>query len=591
MRRPRVNRLIAPILFGSLLVWAACGRVHIGGDASDSAAKQYGPLETGIQQLVQGAPIPDYVTRDGEGTRLWKLTRTFYERRGFTPAWIDDGSPRPQMDALIRAIHAADREGLDPQLYSASLLDQRKEEASKGFLTRKGFNPKEAVAMDVWLTWVYMKFASDLADGVSDLAHADPKWKIEPESFDPLADLERALRDNRVAESLFEHTPTNSDYRALQKALADYRQQAARGGWPTVPPDVRLKPGQVSPVVAALARRLTASGDYTGPVPGTGEPATYGADLQEAMKRFQRRHGLTDDGLVGPPLAAEMNVPIQARIAQLELNMERWRWLPRDLGDRYILVNIPEMRLDVWDHGSVPVTMRVVVGKPDTQTPVFNDEMTYVVFAPFWNVPTDIAKKETLPSVLRDPGFLDRMNMEVVDAAGNEVRADSIDPESPGQYRFRQRPGTSNALGLVKFMFPNQFNVYLHDTPADSLFARASRSLSHGCVRLEQPEKLAEYVLRDQPEWTPERIAEAMHGGQERTVKLKEPIPVYLGYWTARVTPDRLVQFRRDVYGIDTRLTAKLAERLDRLRNSALAAVTATSADKPVATSGKKLNP
>jgi murein L,D-transpeptidase YcbB/YkuD len=251
-------------------------------------------------------------------------------------------------------------------------------------------------------------------------------------------------------------------------------------------------------------------------------------------------------------------------------------------------VNIPEMRLDVWDHGSVLLTMRVVVGKPDTQTPIFNDEMTYVVFAPFWNVPTDIAKNETLPSVLRDPGFLNRMNMEVVDASGNPVQADAIDPESPGRYRFRQRPGTSNALGLVKFMFPNQFNVYLHDTPADSLFARASRSLSHGCVRLEQPEKLAEYVLRDQPEWTPERIAEAMHGGEERAVKLKQPLPVYIGYWTARVAPDRLVQFRRDVYGIDARLTAKLAERLGRLRTSALAAVTATAGDRAVPTSGKR---
>ena len=587
MPRQRLDRSILWILFGSLLTAAACGRVHIGGD-SDGTPKKLGALETDVKQLVQATTMPDYVTRDAEGTRLWKLTRTFYERRNFAPAWIDDGSPRPQMDALIRAIHAASREGIDPELYSASLLDRRKEEASKGFLTRKGFNPKEAVAMDVWLTSVYMKFASDLADGVSDLAHADPKWKIKPESFDPLADLERALRDNRVAESLFEHTPTNPDYRSLQKALTDYREQAARGGWPTVPPDARIKPGQASPHVAALARRLAASGDYTGAVPRAGDRAVYGPELQEAVKRFQRRHGLTDDGVVGPPLTAEMNVPIEARIDQLELNMERWRWLPRDLGQRHILVNIPEMRLDLWDHGSVPLTMRVVVGKPDTQTPIFNDEMTYIVFAPFWNVPTDIAKNETLPSMLREPGFLDRMNMEVVDATGNPVDAGSIDPDNPGKYRFRQRPGTSNALGLVKFMFPNQFNVYLHDTPADSLFARASRSLSHGCVRLEQPEKLAAYVLRDQPEWTPERISEAMHGGEERTVKLKEPLPVYLGYWTASVTSDRLVQFRKDVYGIDARLTTKLAERLGRLKNSALAAVTATTGERPLPTSGKK---
>ena len=232
--------------------------------------------------------------------------------------------------------------------------------------------------------------------------------------------------------------------------------------------------------------------------------------------------------------------------------------------------------------------MRVVVGKPDTQTPIFNDKMTYLVFSPVWNVPDDIAEKETLPAVLNDPGFLSRMNMEVVDASGNHVEPASIDLSSPERYRFRQRPGGSNALGLVKFMFPNQFNVYLHDTPTDSLFARASRSFSHGCVRLEQPVKLAEYVLRDQPEWTSERISEAMQAGEEKIVKLKKAIPVYLGYWTARVTPDRQVQFRKDVYGIDANQSAKLTERLKRMKSSALAAQTATAAEKSAPAGGSR---
>jgi murein L,D-transpeptidase YcbB/YkuD len=426
--------------------------------------------------------------------------------------------------------------------------------------------------MDVWLTYLYMKYASDIADGVSDLAHADQTWKISPEVFDPLAGLERALRDNRVAESLMELTPTHPDYRALRKALADYRAQAARGAWPAVPVQLKAKPGQRNSQMAALARRLAASGDFKGAEAANSQTTSYSAELQEAVKRFQRRHGLTDDAVVGPALVAELNVPLDARIRQIELNMERWRWLPRDLGDRHILVNIPEMRLDVRDRGNVPLTMRVVVGKQDTPTPIFNDDMTYLVFAPYWNVPPDIAEKETLPSVLKDPGFLARTNMEVVDESGNPLDPGSIDLGAPGKYRFRQRPGTDNSLGLVKFMFPNQYNVYLHDTPADSLFARASRSLSHGCVRLEQPEKLAAYVLRDQPEWTAERIAEAMHGEEERTVKLKEKLPVYIGYWTASVSADGLVQFRKDVYGIDGRLTTKLGERLDRLRKSATAA-------------------
>jgi murein L,D-transpeptidase YcbB/YkuD len=487
------------------------------------------------------------------------------------------------MDALIREVHAANAEGLDPELYSASMLDARRREASKGFLTKKGFEPHEATAMDVWLTWLFLKYASDLADGISDLAHSDPKWQIKPEAFDALAHLEGALRDDRVEQSLLDLVPKNPEYEALKKALAGYRQLAANGGWPRVPapPTVKLKPGQTSPLVPALGARLAATGDYSGALPPDGRPAVYGPELQEAVKRFQRRHGLQDDGIVAAPTVAEMNVPIDARVRQIEMNMERWRWLPRVLGERYILVNIPEMRLDVRDGGQVPLSMRVVVGKPDTQTPIFNDLMTHVVFAPYWNVPPDIAEKETMPSMLRDPAFLDRMNMEVVDAKGNPIDPASVDLANAGEYRFRQRPGTSNALGLVKFMFPNQFDVYLHDTPADSLFARASRSFSHGCVRVEQPEQLAQYVLRDQPAWTPEKIDEAMHAGHEQTVKLKEPIPVYLGYWTARVTPDGILQFRPDVYGIDARLATKLTERLDRMRQSAHSAEATVPAPSP----------
>ncbi len=295
------------------------------------------------------------------------------------------------------------------------------------------------------------------------------------------------------------------------------------------------------------------------------------------MKRFQRRHGLTDDGIVSAPVIAEMNVPIERRISQITLNLERWRWLPRDLGERHILVNIPEYRLEVWEGNRVPLTMRVVVGKQDTQTPIFSDVMTHIVFSPYWNVPDNIAQGETLPEIMKDPGFLDRNNMEVLDPDGKPIDPRSIDLGDPAKYRFRQRPGAQNSLGLVKFMFPNQYNVYLHDTPMDSLFARASRSFSHGCVRLENPLALAEYVLRDQPQWTRERIEEAMHAEQERTVKLRSSIPVYLGYWTARASADGILQFRRDVYDIDRRQTSLLADRLSRLRKTAAAAASAAN--------------
>jgi murein L,D-transpeptidase YcbB/YkuD len=531
-------------------------------------------VEATLQRTLASQARPPYVTADGEGRKLWKLTQQFYERREHAPAWIEGTAPLPHISELIEALHTAADEGLDPELYNVALLDQRRQQASRGFLTKKGFEPAEAGALDVWLTYLYLKYTSDLADGLSDLAHADPSWQIRPEKFDPSALLESALRENRVGASIAGLMPVNPQYQALRRMLAAHRAQAAKGGWPAVPGRTTLKAGQRGPAAAAIASRLAASGDFTGTVPAAGA-AVYTADLQAAVKRFQRRHGVTDDGIVTPAVVAEMNVPIDQRIRQIEMNLERWRWLPRDLGERHILVNIPEYRLEVWDGSRVPLSMRVVVGRQDMQTPIFSDEMTYVVFSPYWNVPPAIAQGETLPEIMKDPGFLDRANMEVLDRSGKPIDPSAIDLSDPTSYRFRQRPGAQNSLGLVKFMFPNQFNVYLHDTPADSLFARASRSFSHGCVRVENPLALAEYVLRDHQGWTREKIEEAMHAEEERTVRLKKAIPVYLGYWTARASADGVMQFRKDVYGIDARLTSLLADRLSRLRKSAAAAASA----------------
>jgi murein L,D-transpeptidase YcbB/YkuD len=529
-----------------------------------------GRTETGSMSVAPALPAGDppvFVSRDPSGARLWTLTKQFYQKRGDAPAWIENRKPRPQMDELIQVLQRTDREGLDPALYNASILSARRAEAGRGFLSMKGFDEREAANLDVWLTYLYLQYASDLSSGVANLSHADSNWQIRDKKVDPLALLTQALDQGQVARSLDDLTPKHPQYTRLRDAFARYREIEKNGGWPPVPSNLRLKPGQQNEAVPLLARRLAVTGDYTGTV--TENDKTYGPELQEALKRFQRRHGLEPDGAVSAATIAQLNVPVAKRVQQIALNLERWRWLPADLGDRHVLVNIPEYRLEVWDHGQVPVSMRVVVGKTGTPTPIFNDDMTHVIFAPYWNVPTDIARNETMPHMLRDPAFMQRMNMEVLDKSGSAVDPASIDMANVSQYRFRQRPGSSNALGGVKFMFPNQFNVYLHDTPTESLFERASRSFSHGCVRLEQPEALAKYVLADQPEWTPERINEAMHGAQEKTVKLTRPLPVYLGYWTARISADGILQFRDDLYGIDGRQLTLLGAALDKLKSRA----------------------
>ena len=573
--------VVAILLAGVLSV--ACGRSDDKQQArQDGTVGTTGRAAAGsmtVASALSAAEPPVFVTRDKEGQRLWTLTKQFYQKRGEAPAWIEGRKPRPQMDELIQVLQRTDREGLDPALYNASILTARRAEAGKGFLSMKGFDETEAANLDVWLTYLYLQYASDLTNGVANLAHMDPKWQIRDKKADSLALLEQALAQNSVARSLDGLTPQHAQYTALRDAFAKYRDIEQKGGWAEVPAQIKLKPGQQNAAVPVLARRLAVTGDYTG-TPND-QDTTYGPELQEAVKRFQRRHGLEPDGAINAATIAQLNVPVSRRIQQISLNLERWRWLPADLGQRHVLVNIPEYRLEVWDQGKVPLSMRVVVGKKDTPTPIFADDMTHIVFSPYWNIPTEIAKNETVPRALRDPAFLQRSNMEVLDKAGNVVDPASIDVENVGAYRIRQRPGSSNALGFVKFMFPNQFNVYLHDTPTDSLFARAVRSFSHGCVRLEQPEQLAQYVLADQPEWTPERIRAAMHSGQERTVKLTGPLPVYLGYWTARISADGILQFRDDLYGVDARQLSMLGAALDKLKTRASAAGAAAQAQAP----------
>ena len=565
----RMTRQTALMLTLSAALLAGCGDRERRGE--EGAVGTSGRASATVSAAFDGN-APAFVGRDAEGTRVWKLTRQFYQKRGDTLAWIDDRKPRPEMDELIRVLQAADKEGLDPALYNVPTLTARREEAGRGFLNAKGFNEDEAAKLDVWLTYLYLSYASDLTNGISGLSHADPSWKLRDKKTDPAPLLEKALEERRVAKSLEELLPNHLQYTRLRDALAKYRDIAQKGGWGALPADLKLKPGQSHPAVPALAKRLAVTGDYTGSIDEQNQE--YGADLQEAVKRAQRRHGLEPDGAVGRAVVAQLNVPVEERVRQIGLNLERWRWLPRDLGERHILVNIPEYRLEVWEGDKVPLSMRVVVGKKDTPTPIFADDMTHVVFSPYWNVPPDIVKNETIPSALRDPAFLQRTNMEVLDKSGKPVDPSSIDMDAVGDYRFRQRPGSSNSLGLVKFMFPNSFNVYLHDTPADSLFARATRSFSHGCVRVEQPEQLAQYVLKDKPEWTPERISEAMHAGAERTVKLGSPLPVYLGYWTARVSADGIVQFRDDLYGIDGRQMTLLTNATEKLKTRAADAAT-----------------
>jgi L,D-transpeptidase YcbB len=346
--------------------------------------------------------------------------------------------------------------------------------------------------------------------------------------------------------------PQHPEYAALQTALTALRAQTATG-WPTVP-RATLRLGQWNKAVIPLRGRLAAAGYLPASAPL--DSAHFDADVEAAVRAFQEHHALPSTGKLDPMTVAALNIPLVVRLSQVAMNLERWRWLPDDLGSRHFIVNIPYFHLIARENRKPVLDIRTVVGKRGNETPIFSDEMTHVVFSPYWNIPESIALEETAPAVARDPDYLERNNIEVISTSGRVVSPSSIpwdDEQALNRLSFRQRPGATNALGYVKFMFPNKHHVYLHDTPSDALFRRLGRAFSHGCVRVEEPEALAQYVLREQPEWTPQAIHAAMRAGEERHVKLREPIPVHIIYMTAWVDEGGGLHFQNDVYGYDAK--------------------------------------
>lgn len=535
-------------------------------------------VEDGVQEAIrqQLAATPAFLRGDRDYEHVWKALRSVYEARDYAPLWVDGKRPTAELDALLDVLGTAEHEGLEPSLYAAPALISQRADADRGRFSRDAFEIDAIDDIDVWSTWAFMAYASDLADGVTDPRRIQGTWGMRPTPVNLEETLQKAFASGDIAGTLEEIAPRHPEYVALRKALADYRHMAEQGGWEPLPKNLTLKPGATHAAVPALRARLAITHDFKGEADDTS--TTYDDALVDAVTLFQHRHGLAEDGIVAGRTLAALNVPVSERIRQIQLNMERWRWLPRELGQNHARVNIPEYRLDMWEGDDIVLTMRTVVGAQNNKTPIFADEMEHIVFSPYWNVPSSIAAEETLPSVAADPTYLTRNNLEVVGTSGQVLDPSLVDWEDTDSYRFRQKPGTSNSLGLVKFMFPNQHAVYLHDTPADELFNRPRRALSHGCVRVEQPTTLARYLLRDQREWTEERIKAAMHAGKEQHVALTEPVPVYLLYMTARAShEDGAVHFREDIYGYDAQHGRAYEERLRAIERRSTALMDALS--------------
>jgi L,D-transpeptidase YcbB len=486
----------------------------------------------------------------------------FYEPLSYGLAWFDHGRPKKQVPEIITVLAGAGDRGLDPSDYDVSWLKERWTLIREGRLE----GDAELAPFDAALSLNLFRYVSDVHIGKINPRNVGFEVNIERKKYDlPVLVREAVARDDLPA-VLAAAEPQYPMYGRLKQALHRYRALAADTTLQPLPAvQKKLEPGQPYAGAARLARLLAALGDLSA---GAGADGLYDAHLAEAVKRFQDRHGLAPDGVIGKATLEQLNVPLSARVRQIELALERMRWLPTPAPGPVIGINIPEFKLWAFDddHGRLRVAFRmsVVVGKAvRTQTPVFEEEMRYVVFSPYWNVPLSIARKEIVPALRNDPAYLAKHDMELVgsangapvDEAASEATLEAI---RHGELRVRQRPGPMNALGGVKFIFPNQQDVYLHDTPVRTLFVRDRRDFSHGCIRVADAVKLARFVLRGAPEWTDERIAQAMAEEREKTVRLPRPIPVVIFYTTVIVEEDGTVRFLRDIYGHDRALDAAL---------------------------------
>jgi L,D-transpeptidase YcbB len=485
----------------------------------------------------------------------------FYEPAGYVPAWLQGGQPTPQALALIRQFEEAWKKGLEPEDYDASRWSARLES-----LKRPGADPAR---FDAAMSVCAMRLVSDLRIGRTNPQHFHFDLSVEAKKYDLARFLrERLLTSSDIPSLIDSVEPPFGGYLRTRAALVRYVELARGDDGEKLPtPAKPVDPGRPYAGSPRLRRLLTLVGDLPPDAAPPADPQTYDAALAEAVKRFQLRHGLGGDGRLGPGTVLELNVPLSDRVRQLQLALERWRWLPAEFSAPPIFVNIPDFRLrTVGADGRVVMDMPVVVGKAmRTETPVFSRDMTYVVFRPYWNVPPSILQAEIVPAIQRDRNYIARKGFEITTPDGRVVTDGPVSDEVLAQLKasklaVRQKPGPTNALGLAKLMFPNEYNVYLHSTPAQELFSKTRRDFSHGCIRVEKPAELAAWALRDNPDWTLERVRAALQTGPDNvTVKLVRPIPVFIVYATAYAYESGEVHFWDDIYGHDATLEQALA--------------------------------
>jgi len=527
------------------IVWTACLFVLL---ISGQVAQAAVPLASSTD-LIAGE-IQQRLGEGGSEIRVRNETldaeplRRFYQRRGWHSAWSE------MTEALLAVLAGAEADGLPVSSFHLNTLKSLLQTNSAAGLAER----------DLLLTDGLLRYAMAMRGQRIDPAEIEEDWFLTVPAFDAVEFLNENAK--KLPTALLELRPLYAGYQLLSQKLVELKAVAAAGDWPKVPPGPPIKPGALDDRILDVRKRLAAAGLDAAPL---GEPNFYDEALQSEVQLFQRRHGLNDDGVLGRQTVQTMNISAAERARQVAVNMERWRWLPARLEPNHIVVNVPGAWLEVVEGGKAVLSMRVIVGDPEHPTPALHAKMTSLVMNPIWRIPSSIATNEILPKLKKDPGYLIENDLELV--------SDSFAPGSPESqgvgiswktmsvipWPVRQRAGSDNALGRIKFNIPNDDDIYLHDTPNRKAFTRNFRALSHGCVRVEKPEDLALYALKDK-QWSGEKLEQEIDKGETRTVSLGKSLPVWLLYWTSWVDGDGVLQFRDDLYERDQRLLVALSQ-------------------------------
>ena len=478
----------------------------------------------------------------------------YYKTFDYSPAWIGENGQLPIADTLIAKIKESVFDGLNPSDYHLSAIETLQEELlkhkdqSEDSIVVNKWADFEILLSDAFITYAVHQYAGRIHS-----EKLNKEWKDHITSINVINSLKNATERNSIIETIKSFSCIHPQYKQLEGLLKRYINIGKNGGWPLLPQGTRLKIKDKNVKVITLRERLLITGELT--ETKVNSDSLFDSTLVEAIKKFQIKHGLKDNGTVDLATFNEMNIPVESRIKQIALNMERWRWLPRVIKQPYILVNTAGFRLDVIDNNETIMDMKIVVGMSSHSTPVFNADMTYLILNPWWEIPMSIARNEMLPEIKKDTSYFSRNNIKIYKSWKQDakpVTVDSIEWNALDScnfnYRLRQTPGPWNALGRIKFMFPNKYNIYLHDTPNKELFFKTVRTFSHGCIRIEHPIELATYLLRNDTFWTKEKLIMAIDSKNEQTVIIPSLVKVYICYFTVWTDKQGSPYFGKDIY-------------------------------------------